>query len=549
MKVKLLFVPRLYGTEKHEYTSEHTCTPPLGIPTISSVLKNHGHIVDQDDLDARVFFHPPSQGAGKGFDLAGFDDRGRIEAFLSSGRDEELEALADRLLAHTDLDGFDLVGLSLVGQHNFSALGSALVMAKRIKERKGALVVIGGLDDHDCLLPFDRIVAFEPIDFAITGYGGEPLLNLIYALENDLFNKICLERVSYRNKEHQDIPHYYRIGPDCFFRPDFDGLPLDLYRYETARHFPELVQEGAKEGPVLVLPYVFTFGCPHRCAFCSEAIDKDFEMKPVDKVVTDLEALRRRYGTRYFFFLNTNINPTYKYAEAFADEVSRRGLDIMWSCCAQFRNMDERLLEKLRRAGAVRLIFGLETASPRLLEFIRKGFTVDAARRLLGEAHRLGIWNEIELISGLPHERDEDVDATVRFIHENAHAINYCNNNRFILKKSWLLHDPARFGLANVSRIEEPEEGDEEGLFLHRFDEVGGLGWEEKKGQILAAFDRVNSAVSRVIFESKGIRYYRSNQSLALLFYLYSTRSGKGEIESIVHHKSPRGKSGEGSGP
>jgi radical SAM superfamily enzyme YgiQ (UPF0313 family) len=71
------------------------------------------------------------------------------------------------------------------------------------------------------------------------------------------------------------------------------------------------------------------------------------------------------------------------------------------------------LLAKLRRAGAIRPVWGLETASPRLQQLIHKGLDLKEVEQVLQWSHEAGIYNAVQIIAGLPTERDEDIEATV----------------------------------------------------------------------------------------------------------------------------------------
>ena len=44
----------------------------------------------------------------------------------------------------------------------------------------------------------------------------------------------------------------------------------------------------------------------------------------------------------------------------------------------------------MRRSGCIRLVYGMECPSDRMLDYIKKGITVDQAYKRLKEAHELG---------------------------------------------------------------------------------------------------------------------------------------------------------------
>jgi radical SAM superfamily enzyme YgiQ (UPF0313 family) len=53
--------------------------------------------------------------------------------------------------------------------------------------------------------------------------------------------------------------------------------------------------------------------------------------------------------------------------------------------------MDIKLLETLRDAGAARIVWGLETGSPRMLTYIQKNIKLSHVEACLKKSYELGI--------------------------------------------------------------------------------------------------------------------------------------------------------------
>ncbi len=531
VKVKLIYVPRYYSGGKFGfgYSRSHTFTPPLGISILTSLLKKFDIYVKQDDLDARIFFNNPETRE----DLKVFDDKARIEAFLDTAYDSELERRAEKMLEKTEIKGYDLIGLSLCGQHNFSVIGTCVVLAKLIKEKTGAKIIVGGVDKNECMIEFSKLVDFDYIDFVVSSKGEEALLNICLELENTGEVDLKMDNLFYVGMKDADKKPKINIQPwNDLLKPDFDGLPLDLYRYNPYEEYEDLNPSFETNLRILMLPYAFTYGCPNNCAFCSE-YENNFTYKKIQDVIEDLKFLKERYNTKYFFFLVNNINPWYNYAEELADEIVNQDLDIMWTACANFSNMDKNLLHKFKLSGAVRLIYGLETASNKLLKYVLKGFTREKARKMLEISDKFGIWNEIEMISGLPFERTDDIKTSKDFISQNKDYINSCHLNKFMLKKSLFLKFPERFGLTNTSRISRP-------FYFYRFDEINGLKWAEKVKQIEDSYNELHTVINNE-FHSKGWKYYRPSSNFPFLLYFYAVIGNKDEVESIVYSNTEFG--------
>jgi hypothetical protein len=144
----------------------------------------------------------------------------------------------------------------------------------------------------------------------------------------------------------------------------------------------------------------------------------------------------------------------------------------------------------MREAGAVKLVFGLETASDRLLRYIRKGITRTRVERYLRLSHELGIWNHIELIGGLPTETDDDIRQTADFIRANApHIDTYALNPLYLYRGAPFFREAAGFGIVPLPASAGLQDHlRTENLLLgnlvERFDEAGGLPWRLKAEQI-----------------------------------------------------------------
>jgi radical SAM superfamily enzyme YgiQ (UPF0313 family) len=219
-------------------------------------------------------------------------------------------------------------------------------------------------------------------------------------------------------------------------------------------------------------------------------------MEP-DKVARAIKSLVERYETRYFMFADDLFNTSRKFAEDIADAFIDHKLDIMWSDCAYARDLDLPLLRKLRRAGAVRFVWGVESASLKLRKLVNKDISIEDVEQILKWSHEAGIYNSIEIIAGLPHEDDEDIEATVNFIRRNRQYVDQIFLNPFSMITGSLMHkNPEQYGLTNIQPVATifERKPDEVYSWIQRFtfDEVNGLPWKEKVKQIELSYQRIH---------------------------------------------------------
>ena len=219
-------------------------------------------------------------------------------------------------------------------------------------------------------------------------------------------------------------------------------------------------------------------------------------MQP-DVVANAIKGLVEKYDTRYFMFADDLFNISRKFADEMADAFIRHDLDIMWSDCAYLKNLDLPLLQKIRKSGAIRLVWGVESTSPKMQKMIGKGIKMDEAQDILRWSHEAGIYNSVEIIAGLPHETDEDIDHTIEFLHRNRAYIDQMYLNPFsLITGSRMEKNPERFGITNVKPVATifQRNPDEVYSWIQRytFDEVNGHPWKDKIRQIEDSYRRLH---------------------------------------------------------
>lgn len=223
----------------------------------------------------------------------------------------------------------------------------------------------------------------------------------------------------------------------------------------------------------------------------------------IDEIMENLHELST-LGATGIYFMNPNFNDNYKFTEELCDRMIKADLDLQWCDCANFREIDENLLLKMKRSGAVKLVFGMETGSSRLLKYIRKGVTREKIQKWLRYSHSLGIWNSIELIGGFPTETDADIAQTNEFIRANSGFIDaYAINPFYLYKRAPLFEKPEKYGIRlyagdSDKDVDHFEADGGVGNVSERFDEINGLSWSEKDVQIRNSTRTVAKTVAEV---------------------------------------------------
>jgi radical SAM superfamily enzyme YgiQ (UPF0313 family) len=459
--------------------------PPGTLAVMTAYQRGAGHEVDQYDLDTDLL-RATDAGALPREEMEFLYDKRRVLAYLGGGPDPQIDRFCEVLLAGKPLRGLDLVGVSLGGSFSWMPIHSGFLIARFVQARLGVPVAIGGNNVYyltlfqdiyaelwDALTNAFRFIVAGPGHRAldqIARHAHEPSWPVDPGTVAGLVGRGTDGRVTYTAKARAEV-----------VRPDFHGLDLSYYQHwvedETSAADPALARAVNAEQlfkwppsliqyaqrvyrrrpprgrvPKLVIPYTFNYHCPYACAFCAESDRSDpLVIGDAESVVEDLAYLSAEYDTPYFWFYNNYFNLSKSFVKKFAAEVRRRGLRLYWQDCARFNNMTPELLTLMRESGCQTLWFGMETGGQRLMNAINKQLTVDQVRAGLQMCHELGVWANLEMIVGFPHETREDFARTIRFLHAERELVNFFQANRyFVVPSSTMGRHPDQFGMEIV---------------------------------------------------------------------------------------------------
>jgi anaerobic magnesium-protoporphyrin IX monomethyl ester cyclase len=272
-------------------------------------------------------------------------------------------------------------------------------LVANLKERHPRVkFVAGGI--HVSILPAEaKMLGF---DFCVVGEGEETLVQLLSAIK-------------YR-KSIDNIEGMW--SPDSEFRPreviqDLDTLPLpgwDLVpidRYTVSQPDLRYILESG-----VCLTISTSRGCPYNCTFCSShgVYGYGHRTRSPRHIADEIEMLYRKYGVREFFLVDESILADPERAERFSEEILRRDLKIEFASSARVsdRGVNIRTLTKMKKAGMVRVDFGVESGSQKILNNIRKGITVRQVEDAHRIAHEAGMRTTSLMIAGHLEENWED---------------------------------------------------------------------------------------------------------------------------------------------
>ena len=171
--------------------------------------------------------------------------------------------------------------------------------------------------------------------------------------------------------------------------------------------------------PFLHNPFISLYtsrGCPAMCTFClwpQTHSGHRWRLRTTDDVVNEVRWAKDNFpGLKEIFF----DDDTFNYKGARTIELCKKlaPLGVTWSCTSRVTT-DEDTLKAMKDAGARLMIVGYESGDQQILKNIKKGATIDMARRFTANAHKLGLTIHADFIVGLPGESRESIRKTIDF--------------------------------------------------------------------------------------------------------------------------------------
>ncbi len=195
--------------------------------------------------------------------------------------------------------------------------------------------------------------------------------------------------------------------------PDPNGLPMPaLDLLPQGRNYYE---------PLMAEPYGMiqsARGCPYQCNYCVKSYGSKLTELTPERIVEEMQEWKRLFNVRSIRFIDDTFTINRKRVLAICEQIVAVDLGIAWACLSRTDNLDRELLIAMKKAGCVRIYFGMESGSQRMLDIYRKQVNTEEAKRTFHLCREVGIESAAFFMSGHPDETDEDFEHTVRFAKE-----------------------------------------------------------------------------------------------------------------------------------
>lgn len=321
--------------------------------------------------------------------------------FAVDFRDYQLHPAPDKPSPDTFCDFIDcdtpIIGMNIMCGN----LPTVLMGIQRLKERHPEkTIILGGPSASDSP---DYILRHFPVDIIVRGEGELTALELLQVLETrgDLGRVLG---ISYRRDSQ--VCH----NPPRPRVEELDTLPWPAYnRVDFEQYRGRAMIATAR-------------GCPYHCEFCSahSVWRHRVTYRSPASVAMELASLQHRVRLIEFCDDTFVLNPR-RVREIIA-AVRGAGIHLPIRCNGRINLMTRDLLQDLAEGGFDYIFYGIESGSNRVLKHLRKEFTIEQARTVIGwsleylpQVHTTYIW-------GFPFESQDDFYDTIAAIAEDSRS-------------------------------------------------------------------------------------------------------------------------------
>lgn len=341
--------------------------PPIGVMSLSSVLKRAGH------------------------ECVMFD-----QANPETPNEVIIEEIKRKKPA--------LVGLSFLSTTSYPY---AKILARQIRAAEPKVKLAFGGVFASLNAPLVKLQCPE-VDFVCRGDGEQLILDLLERRDDPS----GVASVTWA-KDGKVVNNPNRVMDrdlDQWPFPDRESLPLDF------------VESMPLDVPAVLSLDRFTTmqtsrGCPWSCVFCDIPIFNEgkWRSRSPQHVLAEFKHLQELgYGSVYFVDDHFLLQP--KRIESICKGLCEQGNTIQWGCEGRVDSVAQHLFPAMAKASCRTLMFGLESGSQKMLDRLRKEQTLAEVETAVKNAKQAGI--EIVhgfFVVGIPDETAEDMKATFDF--------------------------------------------------------------------------------------------------------------------------------------
>lgn len=342
--------------------------PPIGIMQLASWLEKFGHEVQLHDC-------------------------------LGPYAPKSIEANAQIILdTHPEMVGFSATT---------SGFMDAIDMAAIIRVRRPEIKIVFG-NVHVSSLGAPVLEEFPEIDYLVMGEGEGSLLDLADGKPLDGIGNLIWRDASQGGRIVTN-PRRDRIT-------DLDELPFPAYEklpgFPRDYHLPLFAYEK-RYGSTMIT----SRGCPYTCSFCDRTVfERQYKTNSPQYIYDLMKHLRDKFGVYHINMYDDLFTAKKQRVMDLCQLLIDKPLGMQFNCAIRAGHTSDEMLAKLKKAGALMVSLGIESADPVMMDRHKAGVTLDAVRDTVRQIHNAGLRAKGLFIFGMPGETPETVRTTSDFV-------------------------------------------------------------------------------------------------------------------------------------
>ncbi len=286
----------------------------------------------------------------------------------------------------------DIVGITSVTL-NYPIAADILKYCKDVN--KDVITIFGG--PHVTFSAVETLTEAPWIDIVVRGEGEQTMLDIVSG------KKLAdIDGIAYRDKKG-DI----KLTAERRLIENLDELPL------PARHLFPLSRYHVLDTSCTVIT---SRGCPFSCIFCvgSKMGGRRMRYRNPQLVLDEIEQ-GLALGFKEVDVEDDLLTVNHKHLFAFCDGIIERGLKFKWKALSRVDTVNMEVLTKMKQAGCVGLLYGVESGNQEILNRINKKITLEKVKEAARMANAVGIDVQATFVLGLPGESKETLAQTLEF--------------------------------------------------------------------------------------------------------------------------------------
>jgi len=157
-------------------------------------------------------------------------------------------------------------------------------------------------------------------------------------------------------------------------------------------------------------------GCPFNCIFCDRStFGKKYRTHSAEYVVDEIQMLIEQFGIKEIWFVDDTFTIDKNRVMQICNMIMERNLDISWSCLGRVGTVTIEMLKMMKKAGCWMIAYGIETGNQEVMDYIKKGITLEQAEQAVKWTKEAGLLPKGYFMLGYPVDTLETIDETIAF--------------------------------------------------------------------------------------------------------------------------------------